>query len=146
MPVHQPLDRCRIRLRAVFALAALAAPCALLVGCPSALENPEIFRAALDAGGCPDIPNLLATTCATSACHSAAALSGNLDLESADVLGRLSDQSASGGSGLLIDTLHPAMSVLYTKLLDPPPFGGRMPLGGQSLSADTAQCVLTWLE
>jgi hypothetical protein len=113
----------------------------LLAGCPGSLENPERFQ---DGGACSDVPTLLASKCGTSGCHASENPSNGLDLASADIKGRLTGQSAQGGSGLLIDEDTPDQSVIYTKLGESPPFGGRMPPGAP-LDDATADCILAWL-
>ncbi len=139
--------RARILVVAIAAVGALA-------GCPGSLEDPARFDSEFgigDAGtggsspACPDIPTFLATTCGTAGCHSAASPQQNLDLVSPDVLTRLSGQSAMEGPGLLIDTSDPASSVLYLKMVSPPPFGSLMPLGGTPVSAANLACVLGWI-
>jgi hypothetical protein len=61
------------------------------------------------------------------------------------VVSRLVGVKATGGPGFLIDTSGATKSVLYTKLLQPPPFGSRMPLAGAPLDSATMQCVLAWV-
>jgi len=126
--------------------ALLAVPFALvLAGCPGSLDDPGRFTGHL-GDACPDIPSLLATTCATVGCHTADMPSVGLDLESADVPGRLAGKHATGGPGVLVDAQDPASSVLYTKVTTAPPFGGRMPLNHAPLDDATVACVLAWLE
>lgn len=117
---------------------------AALAGCPGSLDDPDRF--AEQFGTCPDVPTLLGKTCATAGCHAAESPSSGLDLASDDVAGRLSGQKAKGGDGLLIDPQTPADSVLYTKVTDAPPFGGRMPLGGDPLGDTQVSCILSWIE
>lgn len=114
----------------------------VLPGCPGSLEDPDRFK---DGGACSDVPALLAQKCGTSGCHASENPSNGLDLASADPMGRLSGKSAQGGSGLLIDPSSPDQSVLYTKLAESPPFGGRMPPGAPFDDA-TAACILSFLE
>jgi hypothetical protein len=115
-----------------------------LAGCPGSLDDPDRFAGQF--GTCPDVPALLSKTCATAGCHAAENPSSGLDLASDDIVGRLSGQKAVGGSGLLIDPTTPADSVLYEKVTDAPPFGGRMPLGGDPLDDAQVGCILSWLE
>ncbi len=84
-------------------------------------------------------------SCTTSTCHSARSQQGNLDLESPGLPQRLLNVQASGGPGRIIDTANPDQSVLYTKLLNPPPFKFQMPLGRPQLSADDVLCVQQWV-
>lgn len=116
-----------------------------LTGCPGSLEDPGRFTGHL-GGGCPDIPALLATTCATAGCHTAATPSVGLDLASPDIPGRLRGKPAMGGMGSLVDGTDAAASVLYLKITSAPPFGGRMPLNHAPLDDATVSCVLAWLQ
>jgi len=45
----------------------------------------------------------------------------------------------------LIDSAAPDMSLLYTKLADPPICGMRMPQIGAALKATDKTCVLNWI-
>jgi hypothetical protein len=98
-----------------------------------------------DSGDCPDIPQVLASTCTGASCHSASNKAQGLDLASPGVSSRLVDVPATEGSGLLVDPSAPSKSVLYLKLTSNPPFGARMPLGATSLDASTLACVLAWV-
>jgi hypothetical protein len=123
-------------------------------GCPGALEDPARFvDAAADAAdvaergdaGCPDVPTaVFAARCATAGCHSAADKAQGLDLQSPNLGARLAGACAKGG-GYLIDTSNPGASVIYTKVLPTPPFGARMPTGGQPLDDATLACILAWV-
>jgi len=135
-----------MRHRTLIAAFVLAAA---LPACPGSLEDPSRFDGQFGGGssvGCQDVPMLLSTRCATAGCHASANSAAGLDLVTADVITRLSGKMASGGTGLLIDPMQPANSVLYTKLTSVPPFGGRMPLSGAVLDDTTQSCVLTWIE
>jgi hypothetical protein len=124
----------------------LAVPFALaLAGCPGSLDDPGRFTGHL-GDACPDIPSLLATTCAIGGCHTADMPSVGLDLASADIPGRLAGKHATGGVGVLVDPTDPVSSVLYTKLTTSPPFGARMPLNHVPFDDVTVGCVLAWLE
>jgi hypothetical protein len=124
--------------------------------CPGSLSYPpEAFGGGDDAGStttpqeagngsCPDVPTMFAHTCGVSGCHDANTKAQALDLASPNVAMRLVGVPATEGAGLLIDTKSAAQSVVYTKLLQPPPFGSRMPLTG-ALDDATIQCVLTWV-
>jgi hypothetical protein len=133
--------------RLFFFALALAAP---IAGCPGSLDDPGRFAGEFGTGGgagsCPDVPSLLSTTCTASSCHAATMPAGGLDLASPSVFMRLSGKMAMGGSGLLVDPTNPTASVLYTKLMSPPPFGSRMPLVGPALGDSEIACVLTWIE
>jgi hypothetical protein len=124
-------------------LLASLASAAALAGCPGSLEDPGRFAAQF--GNCPDVPELLAKTCTDAGCHASTEPSAGLDLASPDVFGRLAGDAAEGGAGRLIDPDQPDASLLYTKLLSPPPFGSRMPIGGSLDDAETT-CILAWIE
>src|SRR3954471_3759459 len=119
--------------RSLLVAAALAlmpvAPAALL-GCPGSLEDPGRFAGQFGTDGgssaCDNVPVFLQTTCATTSCHTSTTPAGMLDLASPDIASRLTGKKAAGSMGLLIDASQPDDSVLYTKLMDPPPFGSRM--------------------
>jgi hypothetical protein len=124
--------------------------------CAGTLAYPEeAFLESSDAGStsdadamaatCPDIPTVFVQTCGTSGCHDATTKSQGLDLQSANVASRLVGVQATEGPGFLIDTGNPSASVVYTKLLQPPPFGARMPLTGGAFDEVTTQCVLAWV-
>jgi hypothetical protein len=137
---------------ALLAALALATP---LAGCPGDLSDPGRFASQFGTGGggaggddggmCPDTPTFLAATCTAAGCHAAASPAASLDLASPDVYTRLSGKMATGGAGLLIDPQSPAASILYLKLLAPPPYGSRMPLVGSPLSDAETACVLSWI-
>jgi hypothetical protein len=127
-----------------------------LGGCPGDLTDPGRFSGQFgggggggtggsDAGTCPDVPMLFATTCTGSGCHNSASPVEGLDLQSPGLYARLSGVKPMGGPGLLIDPANPASSVVYLKLMSPPPFGSRMPLTGTPLSAADIACVLSWI-
>jgi hypothetical protein len=120
---------------------ALVAAC---VGCPGNLEDPSRFSDA--AGSCPDVPtDVFAKTCSTTGCHSTIDKMLGLDLQAPGVASRLVGVKATGGPELLIDPSNPAMSAIYTKLTDMPPFGTRMPFGEPPLDDATIACVLQWI-
>ncbi len=134
------------------------------IGCPGALENPELFLADdgnLDGGvadtGSTDsgpgpcdfvVTEILSSSesCASSGCHSTNTQLGDLDLESPDLFGRLSGELSPNCAGQqLINVEQPAESLLYTKLTPARPCGGPMPPVG-TLEDNEIQCVLTWIE
>jgi cytochrome c5 len=139
-------------MRTAFALALLAS--LVSTACAGTLAYPEeAFLESSDAGStgdamaatCPDIPTVLSQTCGVSGCHDATTKSQGMDLQSAGVASRLVGAQAKGGAGFLIDTTNPSASVVYTKLLQPPPYGARMPLTGAPFDDATTQCVLAWV-
>jgi hypothetical protein len=131
----------------------------MLVACAPELEYKERF--VLDAGSgalaatldaapatlepCPDVPTLLATSCATTSCHTTKDHVGGLDLELAPLPYRMFAAPAVGGVGMLIDPTAPERSVLYTKMTDTPPFGARMPMGVAPLDSKQMDCTRTWI-
>ena len=122
-------------------------------GCPGTLSDPERFASegessAGDSGSCPNIPNFFATTCTASTCHNSKDDEQGLDLQSPDVASRLVGVAATevAGAGLLINPSSPAKSVVYLKMTSSPPFGARMPLGGNPVDPTTLACVLSWIE
>ena len=135
---------------------AIACSALLLAGCAGALEGPQRFAyldgggadggtLTLGDGGCDPVPAIFIPSCTTSACHSAQAQQGNLDLQSPGMPRRLLGKSASGGPGYLIDPQHPQLSVILTKLSDPPPFNFQMPLGAPPLEPDQVACIQLWV-
>ena len=134
---------------------AIAFSALILAGCAGGLDDPQRFAyldgggadggtLALD-GGCDPVPAIFIPSCTTSACHSAQAQQGNLDLQSPGMPRRLVAKRASGGPGLLIDPQHPQLSVLLTKLSDTPPFNFQMPLGAPPLDPDQVACIQLWV-
>lgn len=133
----------------VFASLFAASMTAPMFGCPGTLDDEAKYRT--DGGTtptCTDAPAVVFTpTCAISGCHTKtdAPASGNLDLETAGIIGRTKDVKSKGGADLLVNSSSPEKSSMYTKLLTPP-FGARMPLGGMKLSQDKIDCVLSWIK
>lgn len=141
-------------------LLAFASVCAIAAigGCAGELENPERFTTTgsntsggngSDDGGsstptCPDVPQVLKTSCGTAGCHGGAAPTSNLDLASADVGNRLKTQKATTGDPM-VDPANPENSVLYKKTLPKPPFGASMPLSGTPFDDSMRACLATWI-
>jgi hypothetical protein len=120
---------------------------ALLAGCPGTLTDEE--KAKFTGGGttfeCEEIGPYLTKKCGTAGCHGATTPASNLDLVSPGVEQRIANKTAMCG-GLLANTNDPQSSSIYTKLLDPPPCGARMPFLQEKLPDEEIDCVLTWLE
>src|SRR5262249_11183603 len=107
------------------------------LACPGTLQDPERFvhdaatdgptvdpEAGAAAGGCPDVPTqVFAARCGVAGCHSATGPSNGLDLASPNVADRITGACAHGGAGYLVDPTNPSASVIYKKLMNPPPFG-----------------------
>jgi hypothetical protein len=121
----------------------------LLAACPGSLDDPSRFVGGGGDSGAVDTPcdapaTVFKGKCATSGCHSTADMSGTLDLESPNVGARLREKPSSRTT-LLIDPADPDKSVVYTKVLLPPPFGSRMPLGEDPLTDTEIACVRAWV-
>lgn len=116
----------------------------VFAGCPGTLDNKDQFLAG--GANCPsDVPAFLAQKCGTANCHSSAAPAAMLDLQSPGVEARVTDKTGAQCIGKLANTSDPENSLLYTKLLDPPGCGLRMPIGAP-LSAEEAICIAQWIE
>jgi hypothetical protein len=138
----------------VLVVSALSLVC---LACPGTLQDPERFvhdaavdgptvdtEAGADGGGCPDVPTqIFAAKCGVAGCHSASSPQQGLDLASPNVGDRITGACAKGG-GYLVDPTNPSSSVIYKKLMNPPPFGSQMPLG-QPLDDATIACVLAYV-
>lgn len=133
--------------RVALGVVGLTSVAALLAGCPGTLTDEE--KAKFTGGGgtfeCPDIYPYLAEKCGTAGCHGATMPTSNLDLVSPGIEGRIANKTALCG-GLLANTSDPQASVIFTKLLDPPPCGARMPFLKEALPDAEVDCILTWLE
>jgi len=103
-----------------------------------------------DAGpvdaGCNALTTIITPTCATVLCHSATTQQKGLDLQSPGLPQRLVGQAAIGGPGEIINAQSPNASVLYTKTLDPPPYGSQMPLLGTPLTNAQLACLRGWID
>ena len=146
------IERSGLQARGLWERAAIAAmgmvsAAALLAGCPGTLTDEE--KAQFTGGGpavpCEAIGPYLAKKCGSAGCHGAMTPASNLDLVSPGVDERIADKTAMCG-GFLANTTDPQASVIYTKLLDQPPCGARMPFLQAALPAAEIDCVLTWLE
>ncbi len=145
--MSQPLVVCARRALGLLWVLALAGGCGA-----GRLQDPERFTngaGGLDGGGCTlDVAALLASsTCSGGSCHSSAARSAGLDLQSADVLSRLVNvDSTCAGTKLLSGA---TTGFFLEKLLQPSPQcngvqqGSRMPLGS-ALSAEQLTCIQEW--
>lgn len=131
--------------------------CLVMTACLGSLDDADRFRdgsvAAVDLGppGCPDVLSTILQSdtapkgCAQASCHSMSASLGGLELESPNLIARLSDNTGSCATPW-IDTVNPANSLLYTKLLSTPQTcGSRMPIG-VTLTDEERACILTFIE
>lgn len=119
----------------------------LCAGCPGVLEDPDRFRGEF----CPDIESeLFPQSCATGDCHDAIEPAALLDLQSPNVVARISGTQAMGDEcfqqGTLLVPGNPQMSLIYLKLTEAPPCGAQMPFIGDRLSEREIGCVATWIE
>jgi hypothetical protein len=92
---------------------------------------------------------IIRPSCATSRCHTATARAGELDLESANLVDRLSNAPAVGCPGqILIVPQNAERSYLYRKMTDPSPAcGGVMPPvdAGVGLRLGEVECLRAWI-
>lgn len=134
-------------LRSIVALCAVFSWIVVAAGCPGTLtdEEKEMFQG---GGVCPDVPSLLVSKCGTAGCHvEGASAAGALDLISPNVESRLVGVAGTAGcnSMPLVDPTDAANSLLYAKIVDPPPCGLKMPLGA-TLTTLEIDCIKTWIE
>lgn len=149
---------------------ALAWLVAAFAGCPGSLANEPEFVAAAQGGGTTaegtsgspatsgsgvscDAPGMIITpTCAVADCHVSSALAFSmLDLSVTPLIPHLLNMPTSGGSPgagqYYIDQADPAMSAMYTKVTNMPPFLAQMPWmePQEYLSATLQKCMLDWV-
>lgn len=123
----------------------------VFAGCAGKIDDPDPFHAARASGpaSCPDVPALLARNCSAEICHDADEPSGDLDLATPGVEGRLAGVQASDvvcSDRVLVDEDKLSRSFLLEKLEDPfPQCGDPMPLTGV-LEPYEVQCVRRWVE
>lgn len=93
-----------------------------------------------------DMPKLFEHRCGGDICHSdGESTAAGLDLTSPGVEQRVSGAAGSGCVGVLADPANPEASLLYTKVLDEPTCGTRMPLTGEPLTEDELTCMRDWI-
>jgi predicted CxxxxCH...CXXCH cytochrome family protein len=124
-----------------------------LAGCAAPLDDPARF---LDGGLASEVScesdvesEILAARCGGSVCHSdGEQRAAGLDLVTPGVAERVANVAASSGceGNMLAVPGDPGASLLYTKLLEAPPCGGRMPLAQDPLSDDDIDCVRGWIQ
>ena len=137
----------------------------VLGGCPGSLADADAFADAtarrdgpeavssdataisLDAGCQAVVMGTLMNTCATPACHVASATAaGGVDLQSADVYGRLTHQLIpDAGAYVIAPDGNPDASVLYEVLLPAAPGGFQMPYMKPPLDMATITCFAEWI-
>lgn len=123
----------------------------LACGCAGTLsdEEKQRFQGLGDGGGggCGDVPaRIFVPACGGSGCHGKVGAQQGLDLESPGVAARVVGVRGTTCVGLLADPQNPAASLLYSKLLDQPSCGSRMPLARPALSAADNDCVRAWIQ
>lgn len=137
-----------MRIDGIVASLAVFAFATVVAGCAGDLDDESKFTDGGTSGfTCTDaVKDVFAKSCVTG-CHSssAAASSGNLDLETTGIAARLVGKKAAGGPGMLIDSSNVESSVMLTKLKNPPPFGARMPFGSAALTDAQTKCVHDWV-
>lgn len=93
-----------------------------------------------------DMPKLFEQRCGGSICHgSGESTAAGLDLTSPGAEQRVSGALGTSCEGILADPAHPETSLLYTKLLDAPTCGARMPLNGEPLDVNELACMRDWI-
>jgi hypothetical protein len=93
-----------------------------------------------------DMPKLFEQRCGGNICHSKGdSTAAGLDLTSPGVEQRVSGAAGNGCVGMLADPANPEASLLYTKVLDAPTCGTRMPLTGEPLTEDELTCMRDWI-
>lgn len=135
------------------AAAALALALAAAGACAAPLEDPERF---LGDGGveqettCPDgldvEADIMAVSCGGALCHAGDQPAANLDLVTPGIAERTIGVTTTCAEMPLVAPGDPDGSLMYTKLLEAPPCGARMPLGQAPLSAEEMACVYDWID
>lgn len=111
-----------------------------MLGCPGTLTNKECFLQERDAH------SILLASCTGTTCHNAEDMTLGLDLETSGIGSRLSGKVALTCNGAtLVEPGKPDQSVLYTKLLEAPPCGSRMPLGQPELYPEDIEVIRVWI-
>lgn len=116
-------------------------------GCPGRIDDPATLVGEIDCIAYTD--QLIERSCAISGCHQSANTSnGNLALVAEDLGAALLDVpgSSSCNGTPLLSSSDPAESLMYSKLLDTPPCGDRMPLFARPPQQFEIDCMLEWVE
>ncbi len=100
----------------------------------------------VDAGpdGC-DVAVIFENKCGGDICHGGGTSAAGLDLVSPGVDDRVVLAEAQQCAGLLADPSDPTGSLMYTKVLDAPECGSRMPLAMPALSEAEIACIRDWI-
>ncbi|WP_438001279.1 hypothetical protein WMF26_17630 [Sorangium sp. So ce185] len=103
--------------------------------------------AATTGGGpptCAEAPTLIANSCGYGGCHDAGTKTAGIVLAAGfETMYRDQPSQSCGGSVLVPG--QPDMSSLYTKLMDDPPCGLRMPFNMDPLTEEQKTCVRDWI-
>jgi len=109
---------------------------------PTAGEAGVNTASASAASSCPNIDQVLLTSCGASTCHNGVDKAGALDLLSPGVGARLVGVQGLAG-GLLVDPANPTQSVMVQRLA--PTAAGRMP-PAEPFDDGQRACFLSWIE
>lgn len=88
-------------------------------------------------------PIILSSGCLNSGCHGTGSSSGELSMGTG-TYGSVTN--ARGSRGDIVVPQRSDRSNFYLKLLDPPSFGSRMPLGGPFLSPTNINLIRDWID
>ena len=129
----------RLRMSALVPAALLVAGAAVL-GCPGTLAGKECFSQEERAAA------VLVERGAGAGCHNAEDTIYGVDLQTRGIGPRLKGKASSScGDLALIEPGKSEESALYLKLFDPPPCGGRMPLGRPELYPGELEVLRVWI-
>lgn len=126
----------------------------LSMGCPGRLTDPGRFTGVMDGGPgntggtCDGTVNVekdvFLGTCATAGCHTTAAQSSSLDLESPGAATRMLNKAAIGCNNQVL-LKSDVTGYFFNKLTNTPTCGSPMPLGKSTLTANQVACVKEYL-
>lgn len=138
------------RVLVVLALSALVvggAACGSASGRPEGAPEPASAQDAEAISAFQPVADILASTCATAACHSAARGAGQLVLSPDVARGNLVDAPSNQQSGAtLVVPGEPEQSYLLSKVRGAEGIrGARMPIGGAPLTAEQERAIVDWI-
>jgi hypothetical protein len=128
----------------------------LAMGCPGRLTDPGRFTGGISndggtggtQGDCDGTVNVeqdvFAATCATAGCHTTAAQSSSLDLETPGIAARMLNKAAVGCSNQVL-LKSDLTGYFFNKLSTSPQCGSPMPLGKSTLTDNQVACVKQYL-
>lgn len=113
----------------------------------SSAGNVSVAGGSPDAGTdpCDTLAKIIVPNCGDSGCHGSVATQMDLDLVSPGVASRIVGVPGTGCPITLADPTNPEGSLMYQKLLSPPPCGAQMPLARPALSSDDVTCIRNWI-